>query len=347
MARIMSVTTCILSLSILSAGEAKTPNFGVKLLTLTYVGGKGDQALTKIAFQTDGAITATSSDEKLAVSYDATGQKCLGIKGNPDVPTPISGLRNFGVKLERKNPFDQKTWKIGLNQIEKTLQQPYLDSPNDWHWWKFPASTLHAKELMADSRGIDVFFPSADRVIAWVWRDGGNSSITRDPRDIEKPNTWVSLGGGSASYFMVGDAKTGEPRGGIAFTFRPSDACVDAGRLYVAQDIDGAADTDVLKTPGDAPCGFTVCDQNLKPLAHGRFGFGRTLAIAVKGRFLVLAGSAGNAESTDRKGRVTPARSADHLKVKNPAQTKAGDGTDGFLAILEIISPDAKNGSGR
>jgi hypothetical protein len=220
------------------------------------------------------------------------------------------------------------------------LQQPYLISPQGWKWWDWPASGVEERGLMADSRGIDLFFPSANRVIGWVWRDGGNSTITRDPRDLDKPNTWCSRGGGSASYFLLGDAQTGDPLGGVAFPHRPQDACTGKGGLFF---VTGQVETQapqVLVHEGNGGCGFTICSpRDLHPLAKGTFGYGEARCIATRENILVVGGSLGHKPSTDKKGQAVPGKDPGHLKVKNPVQEKPGDGLDGFLAILQLWKP--------
>lgn len=320
--------------SALSAGKpastgAVAPALKPELLALTYAGGSGEQWIQEVGFMPDGQIFGKGTG--FNVFYAPTG-KYVGTTGDLNTPSTGGKGRSYAVRKTFTNPYDNSKWEFGYKQVHKILQQPFLVSPHGWKWWDWSHDVCKERELMADSRGVNLLFCPRERFIAMVWRDGGNSSITMDPRDLDKKNIWTHRGGGTASYYMLGDCKTGEPLAGIHYAFRPGAEAVDAwGRFYTSQTVDGKPDA--LNLGG---AGLSIYDAELKEcLFNTSLGGDRALSIALRENILVIGGVAGRGAGKDKKGNDVSAQDA-KLNVKNPSQEKAGGGVDGFLAIFKL-----------
>jgi len=297
-----------------------SPPFEPVFANLSYVGGKGDQHFSDIAFADDGTISV-SAPSGLTVRFSADGEQHLGTEGSLDAACEKGG-REFAVRLTRTNPHDGSEWKVGYRQVHSILQQPYLHSPHGWSWWGWNHAQAKEKSLMADTRGVDLWFPTADTFVAWTWSDGGNSTSDRDPRDLEKGNQWTKGYFGGGSKFMLGDAKTGEPIRGWNFAHRPGDACVDDfGNFYVGQLPRIAPDRNFLGSDGE---GITIFDPDLVPQGAVRLGTGvRFFDVVVRDDILVGCGRVG----ADNVGSLT---------TVDPIQSSPGGGADGFIAIIRL-----------
>jgi hypothetical protein len=175
--------------------------------------------------------------------------------------------------------------------------------------------------------------------------------ITRDPRDLAKENTWCHRGGGSASYFLLGDVRTGMPLGGVAYAHRPAGRalCDPWGRLYVPQQLEGMRNC--LGIQGSITCGFSVCDSQMKPILGSSFApEGRTLSMALQGNLLVIGGyvesgrtPAGPQKSAVREKEVpaasapaAPPQGAGRSHLHRLGDPKPGGGKDGLIVILRL-----------
>ncbi len=301
-------------------GEA--PDLSPTLLALTLAGGPGDQWIEEVGFTPRGGAYGKGGGGTFAVLYTKEGRP-IGITGDPRKPCPGSRGRNFAVNDKVRNPYDGSRWSYGYKQVASQLQQPYLYSPYGWEWWDWTEG--QAGSQRADTRCVGLWFQSKTRFVSQTWSDGGNTVQANDPRDVKKYHKLCGNGGRSKSFFLMGDAKTGEPLAGLAFTHRPQAACFDGwGRFYVSQALEKVPDC--LKLDGSDHAGFCVADADLKPLASGTFlPGGGSLAIAVRGNLLVVGGSV-----------PAKAAAAGAANLKQPAQAKPGGGEDGFLAVVKL-----------
>jgi hypothetical protein len=310
-------------------GEAPEAALAPQLVTLAVLGGAGDQWIQEVGFLPDGKIYGKSGGGHFTVVYAASGAKCLGISGNIHAAStgPQGEVWANGGSTTKSPAGSSLT--IGFKQVGKNLQQPYLSGTFGWTWWGW--TEKEAGSLRADSRGVRVHFLTGGRFLAKCWTDGGNSTLTRDPRDPSKPNpattdaAVLKGAGGSATLYIVGDEKTGSPLCGTFMKHRPQAEAFDAfGRFYVAQHVgdDSKSGPKGFGLGGDA--GFCVMDPALScVLFTTSLGPGRATSIAVRHGICVLGG-------------VVPADSAGALQQRNPAQPKAGGGQDGFLAIIRM-----------
>jgi hypothetical protein len=313
------------------------PPFKPELLVLTWVGGTDDQAFTEATFAADGTITARGTSG-LAVNYSADGTRLLGVTGDRNAPGEAKILRNCAVQRTTKNPFDGTEWQYGYKQVHSILQQPYVISPHGWHWWKWWYSICHdhPQSLMADSRCIELWFPNPTHFLVWVWSDGGNSSLDRDPRDLGKENLATKgqyFGGGTK--IMRGVQKTGEPLNGWNFPGRPAEVVMDAyGNLYTAGLPRSNVKEKLFRAGGAGVCVFNP-DLGIETAMC--FGEVRLLSLAVRGNLLAVVGQVGRKASTDKEGKPVPAvdpRAC--IQVHNPVQPEPGGDGDAFLALVRL-----------
>jgi predicted component of type VI protein secretion system len=324
------------------AGQAgPAPSLAPALVTLTCIGGAGDQYINEVGFLPDGTVYGRGTG--FMVGYSKDGTKCLGIQGDPNTPgTQRRGSlwANKGSSINAGNT----TLTIGYRQVHAILQQPFIKSSAGWSWWGWSQEEAKKRELMADSRGVAVYPLPGGRFLAKCWCDGGNTVLERDPRDLDKPNPALAnpynrSAAGSASLYIIGDARTGEPLHATWMIHRPQAEAVDAyGRVYVAQQAQrkfGPVHKDSLGLGGGA--GISVFNPALSQcLFSATLGGDMCYALAVRENMLVIGGSIGQARK-DKEGKVEgvendPAK----LPVRNPAQSKPGGGEDGFLAILRL-----------
>src|SRR5687768_17571242 len=106
-----------------------------QLVTLTVVGGAGDQWIQEVGFLPDGKIYGKSGGGHFTVLYTAGGAKYLGFSG--DIHAASTGPQgevwaNGGSTT--KSPTGSAL-TIGFKQVGKNLQQPYLASKFGWKWW--------------------------------------------------------------------------------------------------------------------------------------------------------------------------------------------------------------------
>jgi hypothetical protein len=300
-----------------------------QLVTLAVVGGAADQWIQEVGFLPDGKIYGKSGGGQFTVLYSANGAKCLGLSG--DLNAPSSGPQgevwaNGGSTTKSSTG---STLTIGFKQVGKNLQQPYLFSKNGWRWWDW--NEKDAGSLRADSRGVRVHFLPGGRFLAKCWTDGGNSTLTRDPRDVSKPNPATNNAavmkgaGGSATLYVLGDEKTGLPICGTFMKHRPqAEAFDESGRIYVAQPVGDQAKDGPKGFDFGGDAGFCVLDPSLsRVLFTTTLGPGRANAIAVHNGICVVGGG-------------VPADGAGSFQQRNPAQPKPGGGQDGFLAIIRL-----------
>lgn len=262
--------------------------------------------------------------------YTAGGLKCLGISG--DVNAASTGPQgevwaNGGSTA--KSPTGGASLIIGFKQVGNNLQQPYLTSKLGWKWWDWNEG--ESGNLWADSRGVRVHFIAGGKFLAKCWTDRGNSTLTRDPRDVSKPSpatkdaAVMKGAGGSATLYIIGDEKTESLIAGTFMKHRPQAETFDAsGRFYVAQPVGDQANGGPKGFGFGGDAGFCVMDPGLsRVLFTTTLGPGRANAIAVHNGICVLGGE-------------IPADAASALRQRNAAQTKPGGGLDGWIAIIRM-----------
>ena len=333
MMALLSVCLSMSGLLQIAGSEKSSPSAPIlspELVTLAVIGGAGDQWIQEVGFLPDGKIYGKGGGGHFTVLYAANGAKCLGISG--DLNTASTGPQgetwaNGGSTT--KSPTDGSSLTIGYKQVAKNLQQPYLSSKGGWKWWDW--TEKEADSLRADSRGVRVQFLPGGRFLAKCWTDGGNSTLTRDPRDISKPNpatkdaAVMKGAGGSATLYIIGDDKSGSPLCGTFMKHRPQAETFDAsGRIFVAQHV-GDQTKDGPKGFGlGGEAGFCVLDAGLsRVLFTTSLGPGRANSIAIHNGLCVVGGG-------------VPADGAGSLQQRNPAQPKPGGGQDAFIAIIRL-----------
>jgi hypothetical protein len=194
---------------------------------------------------------------------------------------------------------------------------------------------------MADSRIYHVWMMPEGKIGALLWTDGGNSALTRDPRDLAKENSAIESGGamqssagGVASMAILIDPKDGTPLSGTFLYTMPLEQVVDPwGRVYMPASIGkNTTPTPIAGAAADAGNGLFVLRPDLRqPLfnlriggprnpAAGKEGQDRFRAIALRGNMLALAGTTCSAQP----------------QLLKPVQSKAGGGQDAYLVVLKL-----------
>jgi pSer/pThr/pTyr-binding forkhead associated (FHA) protein len=317
------------------------PPVNPRLVTLTCVGGPGDQYIHEVGFMPDGTIYGKGTG--FLVGYAADGAKCLGIKGNPATPSKDRRGANWANK-GTSIVVDGIKLTIGYKQVHAILQQPYMASSAGWKWWGWNHEEAKKRKLMADSRGVALYPLSNGRFLAKCWCDGGNTVLEKDPRNLDRRNPALAnpynrCAAGSASLYIIGDARTGEPLHATWMIHRPQAEAVDAyGRVYIAQQAAkkyGSVYKDSLGLGGRA--GISIFNPTLSAcLFSGTLGGDISYALAVRDNLLVIGGSVGRAKKSKDGTTRSPGTDPSKLMLRNPAQPKPGGGEDGFLAIFRL-----------
>jgi hypothetical protein len=321
--------------------KGAVPALNPQIMTLTCVGGAGDQFIHEVGFLPDGTIYGKGNG--FMVGYSKDGAKCLGITGDPNTP----GKERRGTNWANKGSsiaVDGVKLTIGYRQVHAILQQPFIESSAGWKWWGWDHEEAKKRELMADSRGVAIYPLPCGKFLAKCWCDGGNTVLEKDPRDLDKKNPALAnaynrCAAGSASLYIVGDAKTGEPLSASWMIHRPQAETADAyGRIYISQLAArkfGAAQKDSLGLGGKS--GISIFSPTLSECYFsGTLGGDETYAVAVKDNLLVVGGSIGQSRQEKDGTAKPPETDPAKLPMRNPAQAKPGGGEDGFLAILKL-----------
>ncbi|MHC5055679.1 MAG: protein kinase domain-containing protein [Planctomycetota bacterium] len=312
------------------------PPLGPRLLVCTFVGGKGDQHIREVGFSRG---VVYGKGEGFRVVYDARSFRGR-VQGdvnthdderyNPRPPLP------GGRGKEVRDPRNGQTYRVGYRQVHAELQQPFLESSAGWKLWglgfddvKTGTKGVRWGPLMADSRAYDCWLMPEGKIAVKCWTDGGNSILTRDPRDPQKPNPiegkdpFKRDAGGMASMFMLVDPKDGTPLSGTFLRSHITHQAVDAfGRVYLpfAQ----AGSRNPFDMAEETRAGLFVLKPSLlAPELNIRIGGGgkeHLGVIALKDGLLVLGGY------TEAAG----------LKTVNPVQDAHGGGKDGFFVVLRL-----------
>jgi hypothetical protein len=330
-------------LAIPKAGmEAPTPK--PQIVTLTYIGGTGNQWIQEVGFMEDGRIFAKSGGGTFTVYYSADGTKKLEVEG--DISKPCTGnrgpnLKTWGGGAYRAScPTSKVKLEIGSHSYGVTKAQPYLKSTShDWKWWGWTLDDM-GKGMEAGARGVNVHFLQDDRFLATAHGDAANTTLAKDPRKLKDANpalvtALLTNPAGPGTLYMVGNGKNGTPVVGTFIKGKALAETVDPWeRVYIGLPWSGNNITDTFKIGGVS--GFCILNQNLTTcLFSSTLGADNIFSMALKDNILVLGGNIGQAFTPDPK--VTPKNIAPaKLPVKNPAQSVPGGEEDGFLAIIKL-----------
>jgi serine/threonine-protein kinase len=315
------------------------PPLAPKLLVCTRVGGKGDQHIRKVGFARG---TVYGSGEGFRVVYDAQSLRGRAI-GNVDThdderynPRP---LPPSDPGKELADPRNGQTYRVGYRQVDPVLQQPFLESSAGWKLWglgiddiRTRTKTVRWGPLTADTRAYDCWLMPGGKIGVKCWTDGGNSVLTRDPRDVRKPNPIEGMdpfrgeAGGMASLFMLVDPKDGAPLSGTFIRSHVTHQAVDEfGRVYLPFAQAGSRNPFGMAEKTRAGL-FVLKASLLGPELNIRIGGGgeeRFGVIALKDNLLVLGGWVEGGE-------------ADDFKAVNAVQDDAGEGKDGFFVVIRL-----------
>lgn len=129
-----------------------------QIVTLTYIGGAGNQWIQEVGFMEDGRIYAKSGGDTFTVYYSADGSKKLETTG--DISKPCTGnrgpnLKTWGGGAYRAScPTSKVKLEIGTNSYGVTKAQPYLNcTSHDWKWWGWTLDDM-GKGMEAAARGV-------------------------------------------------------------------------------------------------------------------------------------------------------------------------------------------------
>ena len=320
------------------------PALNPQVVAATVVGGAGDQFFREVSFANETTVVAKGG--QITLTYNlGTGKG--SVSGNPSAPDaePFSGRTSVHpkAKQELKDPRNGQTYTWTTNQVHPFLMEPVLRSSAGWRlWgWNYQDITETFKSvrwgpLMADSRIYHVWLMPEGKIGALLWTDGGNSALTRDPRDLAKENGAVESGGsmqssagGVASMFMLIDPKEGTPLSGTFVYTMPQEQVVDPwGRVYIPASISkSTTPTPIAGAAPEAGGGLFVLRPDLRqPLANLRIGGpkgpgqDRFRAIALSGNMLALAGTT----------------SSPQPQLVKPVQGKPGGGQDAYLVVIKL-----------
>lgn len=258
------------------------------------------------------------------------------------------------------DPVRERIYLIGYAQVAANLQTPFLEAyalgnpQRLWRAYRDAASAITGVGLGANTEGVALGLDNNGNVLGLFATDGGNTVLTRDPRNIQAPNAGLA-GAYQASYGPGGGAKAS-----FVASYNPDTGAIiqasflrallaDQTRTNTLSALDVAVDGDnrvyVTGTtsccfpPADAPPprlmhqfvstytegeGFlAIFPPDLGPLAYGSYMGGGTQretyhALAMGYGQLVLAGE------TD----------GDNLLVRSPFQATRGGAGDGIWAVL-------------
>ena len=307
---------------LMAQAELIAPKFRPTILTYAFIGESGDQNFSTVDFDRRGVITVSSGDGKFAARFDADGRRFLGVRGDTKGTYEQKRLQ-YAVRKTMKNPWDSTEWKVGYKQVAKLLQQPYLYSPHDWQWWGWSNSDASKRSLMADSRANYLAFPTPEHFITMAWGDGGNTTISRHPQNLDKKET---IGRGpviNACKLFLGEQKTGKLLNVFNCGDRASAIHMDTfGNTYVSAK--PAAGFNASKS-GNGNRHVLVFNPDLTPKHHFQFNIGSVLGIGVRENIMVVVGRSANEIAQQTKTINSP-----------KPQWKKGDGDDAVVIIVKL-----------
>jgi|GEM_PF-3445314 len=303
------------------------------------IGGDGNQYIHEVGFE---GTVAWAKGTGFSVLVDTRTGKSA-VQGDPATVDTEAWAPKFPRSpkaiFELKDPRNGQTYSITTLQVQALLQQPLLTSTAGWKLWGWNyeqvaegTKGIRWGPLMADSRGYDVWLMPEGRIGVLCWTDGGNSVLTRDPRDLKKANDAIEQGGsfrsgpgGMGTMFMLIDAATGTPLSGTFLRSHVTNRVVDAfGRVYLPKPMEGA--TTLGGATAEAGGGLFVLRPDLRqPELNVRLGAGAADGgkegfgvLALHDNLLILGGTSNN-----------PA-------LPGPGGAKHGGGQNGFVCVLRL-----------
>lgn len=320
------------------------PALKPRLLVATLVGGAGNQYLREVGFDSSGGVFAKGKG--FTLRYDASfrtgtveGDKAMDDAGGWDARPPLPGQDTAKGAFRLVDPRRKATYYIGYRQvITGLLQQPLFRSSEGWSLWNWDGKAPMDKSLGADSRGYDLWLMPNGLIGAQLYCDGGNSTLKKDPCDLDTDNpsfagAWQKAPDGVGSLFVVIDP---EKRRTVSGTFIYSQASRHAqdafGRVYIPRSVTKRFPTVTPANPFNMKTGGAGLFVLSSDLAAPEFsaylsgdcqgGKQELSPIAVRGNIAVLGGTS-CAESL-------PNAPAGGVQAKN------GGGQDGYLVVLEL-----------
>jgi len=317
------------------------PMLRPQILALFTVGGPGNQYLREVGFDDQKAWGKGSG---FAVSVDLTSGNATvtgDIATEDGEPWDWRFAHNPKTKTDLVDPRNGYTYTLNTVQVHPILQQPLLTSSAGWKLWGWTHNQVAEEHkgvrfgpLMADSRGYDLWLMPDGNLGVLCWTDGGNSVLTRDPRDLEKineaiegPGTWRTTPGGMASMFMLIDGDSGTPLSGTFVKSHVTNRVVDAwGRVYLPRPLEGA--TAMAEAAATANGGLFVLSPDLRrPEVNIRLGGGPAngghegfAVLALKDNMLVMGGTTNS---------LNP-------PTIHTLQTTPGGAQDGFICVMKL-----------
>ena len=324
----------------LAAGLGQSPpELDPQVVAQFAIGGAGDQYIREVGFA--GGVAWAKGTGFIVLIDSRSGMTT--VQGDPETADTVDWHSRFTrspkANVQLLDPRQAQTYSLTTLQVHPVLQQPLLTSSAGWKLWGWSheqvaegTKGIRWGPLMADSRGYDLWLMPEGRIGVLCWTDGGNSVLTRDPRDLGKANDAIEQGGafrtnagGMATMFLLVDGADGTPLSGTFLRGHVTNRVVDAyGRVYLPKAFDGA--TALGEAASDAGGGLFVLRPDLRQpelnvrlgagaVEGGKEGFG---VIALSDNLLVLGGTSNN-----------PALPA-------AAGTTRGGGQDGFVTVLRL-----------
>lgn len=327
--------------------SAAMPPLNPQLVSLTYLGGAGDQYIRALSFTPDGQVRAEG--EGFAVILSAQGalvreegdratNDSADYGGRPPLPGDPGKLYH--------DPRVGLSFRVGYRQAGRNLQTPifraFMGEERVWALWGHAAMDIMAADLGADSRCYQAWGMPGGKIGVQCWTDGGNSVLVKDPRDLTTPGfdpAWArggyqrSAGGMSSLYALIDPTNGGSVVSGTFIARHVSPLVADPwGRVYIASTASRRnADpgiTNPFSQDAETSAGLAALDPTLSEvLFNARLGgeceggsqrFG---AIALSGDGLLALGGTTCAQD---------------VRVVNAAQPAHGGGQDGLIALIRL-----------
>ena len=191
-----------------------------KLICHSLVGGSGNQVIRRVELTADGR--AIGHGPGFTVTVDLATQHGF-VTGNLDATDDEKVSTGGHLRKDWKrtsshagtltDPRDGASYRYMTLQVHPILQQPWAERVGDWELWGWSHSEANGKSLMADSRLYRLWLLPDNRLGVLCWTDGGNTTLGRNPRDLNQRG----MGGfGKGPRVMLAriDPTTGDLDGG-------------------------------------------------------------------------------------------------------------------------------------
>ncbi len=308
--------------------DSAAPALDPEMLVVARFGGPGDQGFTDVQVRR-GTVAATAGTAFRVIVTCGGDEPRVRVSGNlvrhqPDLK---GGIPAF--KRKQLGPF-----AYGYKQVHSILQQPYITGPG-WTWWDWSHGPCKERSLMADSRCTFLATMPNGHLFAMGKCDGGNTTLHRDPRDLdEKLKFHIKEGGGkgTSSFCYEIDPTSGEPVRQMVLRGFANAVCWDRwGRvMVVGWGITQHSEGEPFGYPDGA--GILVADREWREaLLKAHVGPGGVFHACAIDSATGLAAAAG---FTDK----------DDLEQLHGPQTRPGGGKDAFLVVFRLWGPPEKDG---